>query len=39
MRKALSSIRVAYRGVAELGLKNVKNVHNVGLYILLLELD
>lgn len=39
LRKAIASLRKVYKGVEELGLKNIKNIHNVALYVLLLELD
>jgi len=39
MRKALSVIRRAHSGAVELGLPNVIKAYNLGLYILLLEMD
>lgn len=37
--RALASLQKLYTQAAELGLDNVKQVHNVGMYILLLDLD
>ena len=38
-RKALSSMRRAHSGAVELGLPNVITAYNLGLYILLLDMD
>lgn len=39
VREALSAMRQAHSGAVELGLPNVIRAYNLGLYILLLELD
>ncbi len=39
LRKAIASLRKVYVKVTELDLTSIKNIHNVALYILLLELD